>query len=97
MTAEEARDHAELVARNILAVLRTAEGGLDGIRGVVKLVGLVNATPEFERHSYVIDGASSLFARVFGPQGVHARTSLGVASLPNNITVEIEAILESAG
>ena len=87
----------ELVARNILAVLRG-----DGRRarrrgGVVKLLGLVNATPEFDRHSYVIDGASDLFARVFGADGVHARTSFGVSSLPNGITVEIEAIFEVAG
>jgi enamine deaminase RidA (YjgF/YER057c/UK114 family) len=72
------------------------EGGLDAVGGVVKLVGLVNATPEFDRHSYVIDGASDLFARVFGPAGVHARTSFGVSSLPNGITVEIEAIFEAA-
>lgn len=97
ITADEARGHAELVARNILAVLRTVEGGLDGVAGVVKLVGLVNATPEFDRHSHVIDGASDLFARVFGTGGVHARTSFGVSSLPNGITVEIEAIVEAAG
>ena len=96
VTADEAREHAELVARNILAVLRTVEGGLDAVAGVVKLVGMVNATPEFDRHSYVIDGASDLFAQVFGPDGVHARTSFGVSSLPNGITVEIEAIVEAA-
>ncbi len=96
VTADEARGHAELVARNILAVLRSVDGGLDAVAGVVKLVGLVNATPDFDRHSYVIDGASELFARVFGPEGVHARTSFGVSSLPNGITVEIEAIVEAA-
>ena len=96
VTADEARQHAELVARNILAVLRTVDGGLDAVSGVVKLVGLVNATPDFDRHSYVIDGASDLFAEVFGPGGVHARTSFGVSSLPNGITVEIEAIVETA-
>ncbi len=61
---------------------------------MVKLVGLVNATPEFERHPFVIDGASELMTQVFGPPGVHARTSFGVGSLPNRITVEIEAIFE---
>ena len=97
VTADEARGHAELVARNILAVLRTVDGGLDAVAGVVKLVGLVNTTPDFDRHSHVIDGASDLLAQVFGPDGVHARTSFGVSSLPNGITVEIEAIVEAVG
>ncbi len=97
VSAEEAREHAALAALNILAVLQATDGGLDAVRGVVKLVGLVNAVPEFDRHSYVIDGASDVFAQVFGAAGVHARTSFGVSSLPNGITVEIEAIVEAAG
>lgn len=96
VTADEARDHAVLVASNILAALRNQFGSLDRIAGVVKLLGLVNATPEFDRHSYVIDGASDLMAGIFGPSGVHARSSFGVASLPNRITVEIEGIFELA-
>ena len=64
---------------------------------MVKLLGLVNATPEFSRHPFVIDGASDLLAQVFGPEGVHARSAYGVASLPNQITVEIEAIFELNG
>lgn len=94
VTAEEARDHARLVALNILAAVRHQLGSLDAVVGVVKLLGLVNSTPEFERHPFVIDGASQLFHEVFGEGGVHARSSFGVASLPNQITVEIEAILE---
>jgi enamine deaminase RidA (YjgF/YER057c/UK114 family) len=94
VSAEEARDHARLVALNILAAVRHQLGSLDRVAGVVKLLGLVNAVPEFERHPYVIDGASQLLHEVFGPRGVHARSSFGVASLPNQITVEIEAILE---
>lgn len=96
VTAEVARDHARLVACNLLAALRGHFGSLDAVGGAVKLLGLVNATPDFERHAYVIDGASDLLAQVFGPSGVHARSSLGVASLPNSITVEIEAIFEPA-
>ncbi|MCJ8141255.1 RidA family protein [Falsirhodobacter halotolerans] len=96
VTAEEARDHATLVAVNILSALRDAYGTLDRVGGVVKLLGLVNAAPDFERHPFVIDGASDLLAQVFGEPGVHARSSFGVGSLPNRITVEIEAIFELA-
>lgn len=93
VSAEIARTHAELVALNILAVVRDDIGALDGVASVIKLLGLVNAVPEFERHPYVIDGASDLLRAVFGADGVHARSAFGVASLPNQITVEIEAIL----
>lgn len=94
VSAEEARDHARLVAVNILAALRDRLGTLDRVRGVVKLLGMVNADADFERHPFVIDGASNLLAEVFGPEGVHARSAFGVGSLPNRITVEIEAIFE---
>ena len=94
VTAEEAREHAELVAVNILAALRDHLGSLDRVRGVVKLLGLVNCDADFERHPFVIDGASNLLADVFGASGIHARSAFGVGSLPNRITVEIEAIFE---
>jgi len=90
--AETARTHARLVALNMLAALRAELGSLRKVTGVIKLLGLVNAIPDFERHPYVIDGASILLADVFGPDGVHARSSFGVGSLPNQITVEIEGI-----
>jgi enamine deaminase RidA (YjgF/YER057c/UK114 family) len=96
VTTETARDHARLVALNILAVLRDELGSLDAVGGVVKLLGLVNATPDYEDHPAVIDGASELFHQVFGEAGAHARSSFGVGSLPNRITVEIEAIFELA-
>ncbi|MFV0382967.1 RidA family protein [Paracoccus sp. (in: a-proteobacteria)] len=95
VSADEARDHARLVAVNILGALRDAMGSLDAVSGVVKLLGLVNASPDFENHPYVIDGASLLLAEVFGQAGTHARSAFGVGSLPNNITVEIEAIFEA--
>ncbi len=94
ISAEEAHAHARLVAINILATLRDYLGRLDRISGVVKLLGMVNATPDFEWHPYVVDGASTLLAEIFGRDGIHARTAFGVASLPNNITVEIEAVFE---
>mgnify|MGYP000879287302 FL=1 len=96
VSADEARAHARLVAINILAVLRDEFGSLDAIGGVVKLTGLVNADPDFEAHPHVIDGASEVMHQVFGEAGVHARTSIGVGSLPNRITVEIEAVFELA-
>ncbi|TYC64293.1 RidA family protein [Rhodobacterales bacterium] len=94
ITAEVAREHAELVALNIIAALRQFLGSLDHVGGVVKLLGLVNATPEFERHPHVIDGASDMLARIFGDSRGHARSAFGVSSLPNQITVEVEAIFE---
>ena len=96
VTAEEARTHARLVAINILAALRDHLGSLDRVKGVVKLLGMVNADPDFERHPFVIDGASDLLGAVFGASGVHSRSAFGVGSLPNRITVEIEAIFELA-
>ena len=93
VTAEAARGHAELVALNILSVLQDHLGDLDRIEAVIKLHGLVNASADFERRPYVIDGASELMRAVLGPGGIHARTAFGVASLPNQITVEIDAIL----
>jgi enamine deaminase RidA (YjgF/YER057c/UK114 family) len=94
VSAEVARDHARLVGLNILAALKAHCGSLDQVTGVVKLLGLVNASPDFTRHPFVIDGASQLFTEVFGESGVHARSAFGVSSLPNGITVEVEAIFE---
>lgn len=94
VSADSAREHSRLVAINILAALNDHLGSLAPIESLVKLLGLVNATPEFSEHPFVIDGASELLAEVFGPEGIHARSAFGVASLPNQITVEIEAIFE---
>ena len=96
VTAEEAQEDARLVALNIIAALKTHLSDLSRVTGVIKLLGLVNAHPEFQHHPFVIDGASTLLHEVFGEAGVHARSSFGVGSLPNRITVEIEAIVEIA-
>lgn len=92
VTETEAKEHARLVGINLIAVLHEATGDLDRISGITKLFGMVNAHSEFVRHPAVIDGCSSLLLEVFGDRGVHARTSIGVSSLPNGITVEIECI-----
>jgi enamine deaminase RidA (YjgF/YER057c/UK114 family) len=92
VTAEEAAAHARVVALNLLAVLRDEVGTLDRVTRVVKLLGMVNATPDFAEHSKVINGCSDLLVEVFG-QG-HARSAVGVGSLPFGMPVEIEAIFE---
>jgi enamine deaminase RidA (YjgF/YER057c/UK114 family) len=94
VTAEEAYDHARLAGIQLLAVAREALGDLGRVRRVVKLLGLVNGTPEFQKQPQVINGCSDLFVEVFGEAGRHARSAIGAGSLPGNITVEIEAIFE---
>ncbi len=89
------RAAARQTALAILATLRAGLGSLDRAKRVVKLLGMVNCTPDFAEHPRVIDGCSELFADIWGPaHGVGARSAVGMGSLPNNITVEIEAIFE---
>src|SRR5213593_396117 len=79
----------------ILATLRGELGSLDRVKRVVKVLGMVNCTPEFRDHPQVINGCSELFRDVFGPEnGVGARSAVGMGSLPGNIAVEIEAVFE---
>lgn len=96
ISTEEAYEHARLVGLNLLAVTKKESGDLSRVRRVVKLFGMVNADPDFTEHPKVINGCSDLFGEVFGEAGFHARSAVGMGSLPNNITVEIEAILELA-
>ena len=92
---EAGRRAARLTALGILATLRAALGSLDRVRRVVKVLGLVNGTPEFDQQPAVINGASRLFADVFGPErGIGARSAVGAGSLPLGAAVEIEAIFE---
>jgi len=95
-TAAEAYEHARLVGLDILAVARAAAGRLDGIE-VIKLLGMVNAEPDFAEHGKVIDGCSDLLVSVLGDSGRHARASVGMGSLPSQLTVEIEAIIRVGG
>lgn len=94
VSVEEAYQHARLAGTRLLAAAQAAVGSLDRVRRIVKVLGFVQATPDFGEHPSVINGCSDLFVEVFGEAGRHARTSLGVASLPHDITVEIEAVLE---
>ncbi len=94
LSVAEAYDHAQLTGLNLLAVARKALGDLRRVSRVVKLLGMVNAGPEFGDHPAVINGCSDLFVNVFGEAGRHARSAVGMASLPGGISVEIEAIFE---
>ena len=94
LTEEQGQQAARQVGLTILATLRTHLGSLDRVVRMVKVLGMVNATPHFARHPQVINGFSELFRELFGEDGVGARSAVGMGSLPGNIAVEIEAILE---
>lgn len=92
-----AKAAAQQVGLAILSTLKKNLGSLDKIKRVIKVLGMVNATPDFERHPYVINGCSELFAKVWGDDnGVGVRSAVGMGSLPDNIPVEIEAMFELA-
>ena len=93
VTIEQAYQHARAVGIDLLAVMRAELGSLDKVRRVVKVLGMVNAVPEFEDQPKVINGCSDLFVEVFGSRGQHARSAVGMGSLPVNIPVEIEAVM----
>lgn len=93
VSVEQAYQHARLTGINLLSVLHAALGDLCRVRRVVKLLGMVNAVPDFTRHPAVINGCSDLLVAVFGEAGHHARSAVGFGSLPDRITVEIEAVV----
>ncbi|MDV4158592.1 MULTISPECIES: RidA family protein [Rhizobium] len=97
VSVEAAYGHARLTGINLLAVMQDALGDLSRVKRVVKLLGMVNAVPDFEDHPSVINGCSDLLIEVFGQAGEHARSAVGFGSLPGNITVEIEAIVALHG
>lgn len=97
VSTDDAYRHARLTGINLLAVMQEAIDDLSRVRQVVKLLGMVNAVPDFEDHPRVINGCSDLFIEVFGDAGQHARSAVGLGSLPGNITVEIEAIVALSG
>jgi enamine deaminase RidA (YjgF/YER057c/UK114 family) len=93
VSVEEGYRRARLIGLGLLAATRQALGSLDRVDYVVKLLGMVNAVPDFTDQPKVINGCSDLFVEVFGDAGRHARSAVGMGSLPNQISVEIEAIL----
>ena len=94
LTLEQAKDAARLVGISLLSTLKGEIGDLNKVKRIVKVLGMVNAIPTFEKQPQVINGCSDLMVEVFGENGRHARSSVGVASLPSNIPVEIEMIVE---
>jgi len=94
VTTQEAYEHARITGINLLAVLQDALGSLNRVRRIVKLLGMVNAAPDFSEHPRVINGCSDLLVSVFGDSiGRHARSAVGMNSLPGQITVELELIV----
>jgi enamine deaminase RidA (YjgF/YER057c/UK114 family) len=93
-SVEDGYAEARLTGLLLLAVARSAIGDLSRIDSVVKLLGMVNAEPEFADHPKVINGCSDLLVEVLGDAGRHARSAVGMGSLPNGMMVEIEAILQ---
>ena len=94
ISIEEAYRASRQVAILQLAVLKTHLGDLNKVKRILKVTGMVNATPDFENHPEVINGFSDLMVEVFGENGKHARAAVGMGSLPRNICVEIDAIVE---
>ena len=92
LTMEEGKQAAQLVGLAILSTLMDNLGSLDRIERVVKVLGMVNCISTFEKHPYVINGCSELFAKIWGEEkGIGVRSAVGMGSLPDNIPVEIEA------
>jgi enamine deaminase RidA (YjgF/YER057c/UK114 family) len=93
-TVEQAFWDARRVGIQILSIIKQAAQSLDNVEAIVKLVGMVNATPDFTDHPRVINGCSDLLVEVLGERGAHARSAVGMGSLPHGMTVEVEAIIQ---
>ncbi|WP_316831562.1 RidA family protein [Pedobacter aquatilis] len=95
LTQEEGKLAALQVGLTMLSTIKTNIGSLNKVKRVIKVLGMVNCTPEFEKHPFIINGCSELFAKVWGEEnGIGVRSAVGFGSLPDNIPVEIEALFE---
>ena len=95
MNIEEGKLAARQVGLTMLSTIKTHLGSLNRVKRVIKILGMVNCVSEFERHPYVINGCSELFAQVWGTEnGIGVRSAVGMGTLPDNIPVEIEAMFE---
>lgn len=96
ISVEQAKDIARICALNAIAAIKGVVGDLDRVKKVVKVVGFVASTPDFTQQPQVINGASELLEQIFGENGIHARSAVGVAVLPLDAPVEVELIVEIA-
>lgn len=96
ISVEQAKDIARICALNAVAAIKGVVGDLDRVKKVVKVVGFVASTPDFTQQPQVINGASELLEQIFGENGIHARSAVGVAVLPLDAPVEVELIVEIA-
>lgn len=96
VSTHKAYEDAREVGLTLIGVMQQDLGNLDRVKQIVKVLGMVNCTPDFGDQPQVINGCSDLFVEVFGEKGTHARSAVGVGSLPHGITVEIEVIVEIA-
>ena len=94
MDAETGAKAARTCAIRLIEQMKMATGDLDKVKRVVKLLGMVNSTPDFPDHPKVVNGCSDLLVEVFGDKGRHARSAVGVVNLPFGVAVEVEAIIE---
>ncbi len=97
ITVEQGYDAARLCALSHLATLKEVIGDLDKVKHIVKVFGMVNAMPDFTRSSEVINGFSELLLQAFGERGRHARSAVGMVTLPGGMAVEVEMIVEVEG
>lgn len=96
VTVDRANELASICALNAMAAIKALIGDLDKVQRVVKVVGFVNSAPDFINHPAVVNGASNVLLAAFGDAGIHARSAIGVASLPLDAPVEVELIVEVA-
>jgi enamine deaminase RidA (YjgF/YER057c/UK114 family) len=95
LNQDEGKLAALQVGLTMLATIKSNLGSLNKVKRVIKVLGMVNCTPEFEKHPFIINGCSELFAKVWGEEnGIGVRSAVGFGSLPDNIPVEIEALFE---
>ena len=94
LTLEQGQEAAGLTAIIQLAVLKAELGDLNKVKRIVKVLGMVNCEADFKDHSQVINGFSDLMVEIFGEKGKHARSAVGMCSLPRNMAVEIELVVE---
>ncbi len=94
LNVEQGYEAARTVGINQLAALKAEIGDLNKVKRIVKVLGMVNSTPDFTDQPKVVNGFSDLMVAVFGERGKHARSAVGMAALPNNIAVEVELIVE---